>query len=150
MPIDFKKLLDPAYQEQRRVEREAEQQRAEEHDKKLRGWLRLADEHYEELSQKERSFISSCRFRLNTGSLLTEPQEKWLKDIARRFGADDAGTLEVVVGRAYTHTPTGKQVRVLAKANTLDAEKWHVEQVGGNADGKPMFPVHASSLAPLA
>ncbi|MBK3780408.1 hypothetical protein G3A43_09175 [Paraburkholderia aspalathi] len=85
--VDFKKLMDPAHQEQMRIEREAEQARAEEHEKKLRGWLNTVDEHVEELAEKERSFIRNCRFRLNSFLLLSEPQEKWLKDIAAKFAA---------------------------------------------------------------
>ena len=85
--VDFTKLMDPAHQEQMRLEREAEQALAEAHEKTLRGWLNTADQHIEELGEKERSFIRKCRYLLNSCLLLSGPQEKWLKDIAAKFAA---------------------------------------------------------------
>ncbi|MFY2597400.1 hypothetical protein ACOTHJ_15450 [Achromobacter xylosoxidans] len=83
--IDFKKLMDPEYMAEARAEREAEDRKQEEKDKEIRALVNKCLEHVESLPERERSFIRSCQHRINTYRLLTEPQEKWLRDIAGRL-----------------------------------------------------------------
>lgn len=85
MALDFKRLNDPAVREQMRLEREAADAKAREREQTVRGWLGMANEHIEELSEKERSFVRNCQHRMNTATVLSVPQEKWLQDIANRF-----------------------------------------------------------------
>jgi hypothetical protein len=82
--LDFDKLRDPAYQEQRRKEREEESARLEAHERKLRGWLNVALDRYDQVDEREREFIRSCRTRIYRYQPLSETQEKWLEDIAQR------------------------------------------------------------------
>lgn len=85
MPLDFKKLMDPEWSAKVRRELEAEQAKAQERDKMLRDYVDTALDHYEQLTERERDFVRSCRTRLNTYVSLSEPQEKWMRDIAARF-----------------------------------------------------------------
>jgi hypothetical protein len=85
MAIDFKKMMDPEFQAQVRREQEEAAARAKAHEEKLRGWLNTALAQLEELPQRERGFVRSCQHHLNTSGVLTEPQEKWLSDIAARY-----------------------------------------------------------------
>lgn len=98
--VDFTKLNDPVWREARRLEREAEEAKREAHDKKLRAAVELGLQRDEHLTEKERSLVRNCRMRLNTFGTVTEPQEKWLLDIAARerkiqverfAGGNDAG-----------------------------------------------------------
>lgn len=70
MPIEFKKLLDPAYQEQARKERQAREAVQEEKDRKIRAAVTLMQqpEHYDTLNDKERQFVRSCRMSISDSS----------------------------------------------------------------------------------
>lgn len=85
--LDFKKLTDPAFIEQSRLEREAEDRAREAHEKRLRDMVEacLQDER---LTEKEASLARSVRMRLNMYLLPSEAQEKWLTDIARRLAPE--------------------------------------------------------------
>lgn len=85
MPLDFSKLKDPVWRDERRREREAEEARVEAQTQKQRHAVDRCDEHYEELTAAERSLVNNVRHRLNTWQPLTEKQETWLLDIAKRF-----------------------------------------------------------------
>lgn len=85
MPIDFEKLRDPEYQAQMRKQREEEERQREAKDKEIRGLVDKCMDAYDSLSEREQSFIRSCRTRINTYLLLSEAQEKWLRDIAGRL-----------------------------------------------------------------
>lgn len=82
--VDFAKLRDPEWQAKFRAEQAAEQDRIEARDKKLRAAVELGLQRDEHLNEKERSLVRNCRMRLNTFGSVTEPQEKWLLDIAAR------------------------------------------------------------------
>lgn len=83
--IDFQKLMDPEHQAQVRREQEAAAAAAQALEEKHRSWLRVLVDKDEQLTSRERSFIRNCEYRLNTGAPLSEPQEKWLRDLAARF-----------------------------------------------------------------
>lgn len=85
MPINFEQLRDPEYQAQMRKQREEEDRVREAKDKEIREMVDKCLDVYDSLSERERSFILSCRTRINTFLLLSEPQEKWLRDIAGRL-----------------------------------------------------------------
>ncbi|KVP75257.1 hypothetical protein WJ96_05735 [Burkholderia ubonensis] len=97
--IDFKKLNDPKWQAQVRKEREEREAKAEAHEKMLRRELNLCLEADETLAQNERSLVRNCQHRLNTGALLSEPQEKWLLDIAKRVRTVLAEKVKALVSR---------------------------------------------------
>lgn len=82
--VDFAKLRDPEWKAKFRAEQEAEQNRIEARDKKLRAAVELGLQRDEHLNEKERSLVRNCRMRLSTFGTVTEPQEKWLLDIATR------------------------------------------------------------------
>jgi hypothetical protein len=84
MGVDFKKLNDPVWREQMRVEREAAEAKAAAHEKMLRRELNLCQEACETLAENERSLVRNCQQRLNSYLPLSEKQEKWLLDIASR------------------------------------------------------------------
>lgn len=88
MAIDFSKLNDPAWQAQVRKEREEREAKQEAHDNMLRAAVNTCAASEDSLSDKECSLVRSCRARLNTFQPLTEPQEKWLLDIAKRVRGD--------------------------------------------------------------
>jgi hypothetical protein len=88
MPIDFARLNDPAVREQMRVEREAAEAKAEAHEKMLRRELNICLESSETLEQNERSLVRNCQQRLNTYLPLSDKQEKWMLDIAKRVRKD--------------------------------------------------------------
>lgn len=85
MPIDFKKLNDPAWQEQMRQEREAESARLEARQKEFEGLVDTCLKGIESLSDTERSLVRSCRTLLCTYRFPSEKQEKWLRDIAAKL-----------------------------------------------------------------
>lgn len=85
--IDFKKLNDPAWRAERAAERAAEEAAADAREKENRAHLDRCFDHYEALSERERSFVTSCRLRLNQYLTLSEKQEIWLKDISERLDA---------------------------------------------------------------
>ncbi len=84
MPIDFKKLTDPVWLEEQRKLREEEEARIEALDKKLRDAVEVCMDAYEKLSPSERSLVRNCRTGLLTYRPLSEKQQKWLFDIAKK------------------------------------------------------------------
>ena len=92
--LDFAKLRDPEYQATARREREAAAAAAKALEGIHRGWVNLLFERDDLLDARERSFVRNCQHRLNTYTVLSEPQVKWLTDLARRFGADTGTVLE--------------------------------------------------------
>lgn len=85
MPIDFSLLNDPAWQAKVHREQEARQEEQAARDKRLREAVNVCLSSEEELSEKERSLVRSCNLRINSFLIVTEPQEKWLCDIAERI-----------------------------------------------------------------
>lgn len=83
--IDFEKLRDPAWQEEYRKKREAEEAAATAKERQLRAAIRICLDSVDSLSDKERSLVNSTNSRLNSFLLVSEKQEKWLLDIASRF-----------------------------------------------------------------
>lgn len=88
MPIDFNKLRDPSYQAQARKEREEAEAYVEARNKKLRAAVNVCQEAGDMLAEKEQSLARSCHTRLCTYAEVTEAQEKWLLDIAKRVRAE--------------------------------------------------------------
>jgi hypothetical protein len=86
--IDFKKLNDPAWQAQVRKEREEAEAKAAAHEKMLRRELNICLEVCETLESNERSLVRNCQTRLNTYLPISEKQEKWLLDIAKKVRKD--------------------------------------------------------------
>lgn len=84
--IDFKKLMDPAERARLRAEQDAHQAALEEKDRRLREAIDVATRSDDTmpLTDTERRFVASCRARLNSLSVLSDKQESWLFDIARR------------------------------------------------------------------
>ena len=82
--IDFKALRDREVQARLRAERDEEDRRREEKDNDISAILNKCLAHYETLSERERSLVSSCRSRVSTYLQLSDAQEKWLRDIASR------------------------------------------------------------------
>ena len=87
MPIDFKKLSDPVWQAEQRKLRESEEARREAIDRQLRDAVDICLIAYESLSAEERSLVHNCRLQLNTCRTLSEKQQKWLLDIAKKSEA---------------------------------------------------------------
>lgn len=85
--LDFKKLNDPVERARVRAQIDAEQAEIERIEAAHKARVDTLMDRYEELTEKERSFVTSCRTRLLTYRGLTDPQAKWLTDIAKRFGA---------------------------------------------------------------
>lgn len=90
--LDFTKLNDPEWQAEVRAEEQAKQAIVEAHDKVLRDVLSLLRDRdvYDTLPQNERSLVNSCSSRVYAYTALSEAQEKWLFDIARRHGYQPA------------------------------------------------------------
>lgn len=84
--IDFSKLNDPAEQEKARIERERESELQAQKEMELKTAVEKCLRSIDSLSERERSFIRSCRHRLTLFGVLTTPQEAWLKDIANKVG----------------------------------------------------------------
>ena len=87
MGIDFNKLLDPEFSAEVRRELDAEAAALVAKEVELRKVLEACWLGLEELNEQERSFVRSCRARLNSHLLLSGPQEKWLLDLSGRFGS---------------------------------------------------------------
>lgn len=84
--LDFSKLLDPEWQALVRAEREAEEAQREARETLLRRAIDVCLDGYEdELSEQERSLVRSVRHKLNTFGIPSQPQERWLLDIAERL-----------------------------------------------------------------
>lgn len=81
---------DPAYQEQRRQKELAEEQKIAKQDALCGAAIDLLVEksHLDQyaLSEKEGAFLRSARYHFSSRRYLTEPQEKWLLDLASRHG----------------------------------------------------------------
>lgn len=86
--IDFEKLRDPAWQEECRKKREAEEAAATAKERQLRAAVRVCLDSVDSLSDKERSLVNSVNGRLNSFLLVSEKQEKWFLDIASRFSPE--------------------------------------------------------------
>lgn len=85
MAFDFKKLSDPAYLAEQRAAREVEEAAREAVQNAQAAQLERCAENIETLSERERSFVRSCRTRMGMFLDLSEKQAKWLADIAKRF-----------------------------------------------------------------
>lgn len=85
--VDFAKMRDPAWQAEFRNKEAARQAEQEQKDKALRELVNLGLAHVETLPADERSLVRSCHQKLNTTGLLSDKQEAWLRDIARRFSS---------------------------------------------------------------
>lgn len=83
--VDFKKLNDPVWRAEVRAKEDARQALEEARDAKLRTMINTCRDHFEELSSSERSLVLSCHTRLATFDVISEKQEIWLTDIAKRF-----------------------------------------------------------------
>ncbi|WP_175762260.1 hypothetical protein [Burkholderia anthina] len=99
--IDFAKLNDPEHRARVRQEIDEQRAKAEEHEKMLRRELAVCLEalDYDMLREDERSLVRNCRSRLNTFLQLSEKQEKWLLDIARRVRAAAATSILALIDR---------------------------------------------------
>lgn len=84
MPIDFIKLNDPVFKEAAIREREAEYALREAKDREVDQMLDRCGAVMDSLPARERSFVRSCQLQRYSHRLLTEPQEKWLRDICER------------------------------------------------------------------
>lgn len=97
MALDFKKLSDPAYIAEQKAAREAEEAAREAVQNAQAAQLERCTENIETLSERERSFVRSCRTRMGMCLDLSEKQAKWLADIAKRF--EEAPAEQVKPGR---------------------------------------------------
>lgn len=88
MALDFKKLSDPAYIAEQQAARAAEEAAREVVQNAQAAQLDRCMENIETLSERERSFVRSCRTRMGMCLDLSEKQAKWLADIARRFAKE--------------------------------------------------------------
>ncbi|WP_420213459.1 hypothetical protein ACN8ZM_40310 (plasmid) [Burkholderia aenigmatica] len=97
--IDFAKLKDPEHRARVRQEIDEQQAKAEAHEKMLRRELAVCLEalDYEMLREDERSLVRNCRTRLNSYLQLSEKQEKWLLDIAKRVRAAAAVSILALI-----------------------------------------------------
>lgn len=109
--VDFKKMLeesrDPAYQAKRQAERDAEQARIEAKDKAISDAITLLTNHdvFETLPEKEQGLVRNCRSLVGRYFPLTEPQEKWLFDIAKRNGYQPATAADDTIAPAQEDDP---------------------------------------------
>ena len=127
MPLDFKKLNDPAFREEMRREREAEEAAAAAQflaDK----WLTLHLEQVrDQLDGRERDLMASVRTRLQMQVGPTPPQRKWMLDIARRKQVD-ASPPSVALAEYYA---------------MLDSHKWHIGEIEDRQEmDKAIFDRH--------
>lgn len=87
MALDFKKLSDPTYIAEQKAARAAEEAAREAVQNAQAAQLERCTENIETLSERERSFVRSCRTRMGMYLDISEKQAKWLADIAKRFEA---------------------------------------------------------------
>ena len=85
MAIDFAKLNDPVLAAERKARREKEEAEREAKDQEIRSLLNVCIDALDDLPERERSFIRSCQHRTSMFLLLSDAQEKWLRDIASRL-----------------------------------------------------------------
>lgn len=130
MPIDFSKLNDPEWRETERKAREAEAARLEAHDKVLNEAVDLCLLGHETLTEAERSLVRSCRTRLNTYLPLSEKQEKWLLDIAKRVRTERDKRIADLVTRyadgdmAGEHPAYPRSAWQVTSQDCLDTSYW--------------------------
>lgn len=82
--VDFAALRDPEVRARLAAEREAEDAAQEAANLQISQALDRAWRCLEDLPQKERSFLRSVRVRVLQYLPLSDPQKKWLFDIASR------------------------------------------------------------------
>jgi hypothetical protein len=87
--LDFDKMRDPEFKAKMKAEREEEERKLEDQSRKQKEAVDLLEANESSLTNKERSFFYSVCFRVRGIGYITEPQEKWLFDIARRFKPGD-------------------------------------------------------------
>ncbi len=85
--LDFNKLRDPAEHERIRLEREANELKAEQLKKELRTIVDVCLDAHDQLNEKERSLVRSCDQRMYSLGFMSDAQEKWLRDIHSRVTA---------------------------------------------------------------
>lgn len=85
MAIDFNKLNDPEWRAEQKRQREEDERKIEAETNALKAQVEKCMDNYDRLTAKEQSFVRSCRTRLNTWLTLTDPQKKWLADLAKGF-----------------------------------------------------------------
>ena len=85
MTLDFNRLSDPIVQAEMRAEREEQERVQAAKDEELKGLLEKCVDSLEQLPDRERNFIRTCRRRLLTYLQLSDAQERWLRDIAARL-----------------------------------------------------------------
>lgn len=95
--VDFKKMLDPAWQKEYAEIRAREDAAAEEKEVRIKSAIDLfsGGDAFSRLTEKEQGFINSCEKSLRYCKPLTEKQEIWLCDLAtrdRQYDGDDGGT----------------------------------------------------------
>lgn len=108
MPIDFNKLRDPSYQAQVRKEREEAQALVDARNNKLRAAVNVCQEAGSMLTEKEQSLARSCHTRLSTYAEVSESQEKWLLDIAKRVRSDLPAKAASLVAQHAGGNPDGE------------------------------------------
>lgn len=113
MALDFKKLSDPAYIAEQKTASEAEAAAREALQRAQMEQLDRCTENIETLSERERSFVRSCRTRMGMCLDLSEKQAKWLADIAKRFEQAPKGNS---VAQPETKQDRNEVVRAIKKA----------------------------------
>ena len=158
MALDFKKLSDPGYIAEQKAAREAEEAAREAVQNAQAAQLERCTENIETLSERERSFVRSCRTRMGMCLDLSEKQAKWLADIAKRVegapaeqakpGRDEVvKAIKAALSDLDLHTQTGiTQVVVIKEySETLKRDvtlvSHGVDMDTGNAVILPCEPV---------
>ena len=103
MAIDFKKLSDPAYRAEAKARREAEEAQREAEDKRIREAVDLCMRNADSLPDADRRFVYSVHCQLNSFSILSDKQLKWLHDVADRIQAVNPVTQDADHSIARTH-----------------------------------------------
>lgn len=86
MPIDFNKLIDPAYIAEMKQQREKDEAEQTAFQDKCRNAIRLCEANYDALTPKEGEFVLSLRNSMVLYfKIPSEKQQKWLFDLAGRF-----------------------------------------------------------------
>lgn len=83
--LDFTKLRDPAWQASFREKEAARQEAIEKKDEELCELVGICRGHYEQLTDKERGLVNTCQHVISRFGVISERQENWLRDIARRL-----------------------------------------------------------------
>jgi hypothetical protein len=92
MPLDFKKLLDPAHKAEVRARIKAAEDLQQQQDDKVTAAIDIFSglDSFSRLAPNEQSFIRSCERSVRQMMPLSEPQEKWLFDLASRHAPPPA------------------------------------------------------------